>query len=91
MNPDKKSKVKPAKKPKDMKDEVTQMANGNNYGTNYALFRWTGSRWEVIENACDYGCVPIPPGAPGGHEGQLVPTACQPMWEGMQRPPSEQA
>ena len=91
MKPDKVSKTKPTKDPKNREDEVAQMTNGNNYGTNYALFRWNGSQWDVIENACDYGCVPIPPDAPGGHVGHLVPTACEPMWEGMQRPPSEQA
>jgi hypothetical protein len=57
----------------------------SNYGTNYALFQWNGREWLVIENACDYGCTPTLPEAPGEYEGQIVPTMCEPRWEAIQR------
>lgn len=53
----------------------TTMSDGG-YGTNYAVFQWNGAEWVVIDNCCDYGCVPLPPGEPGAYVGQLLTTGC---------------
>ena len=56
--------------------KVTGMASDSGYGTNYAVWRWNGTNWDLYENHCDYGCVPMEPPSPGEHIGDLAKTSC---------------
>jgi hypothetical protein len=73
---------------KDQNMQTSQTAGNGNYGTNYAVFEWDGSNWQVAENCCDYGCVPTPPSAPGSYPGQTTVTTCEPRFERMPLPPT---
>ncbi len=57
--------------------QATQSSGNGNYGSNYAVFEWDGSQWRLVENSCDYGCLPQAPTQPGSYEGERTATACQ--------------
>ena len=69
--------------------QTTQSAGNGNYGSNYAVFEWNGSSWGVVEDCCNYGCMPQTPEDPGSFPGERTVTACRAMVEGMPCPPSE--
>lgn len=54
------------------------MSNLSGYDTNYASFQWTLGQWNLLDNCCDYGCVPVEPLPAGTYEGEVVLTQCQP-------------
>lgn len=52
------------------------------YGSNYAMFRWSGSEWLLIQNCCSYGFGPMPPDGRGEYDDETVVTVCVPMeWQ----------
>ena len=67
--------------------QATQSTNNGNYGTNYTLFRWDGSSWVIVENACDYCCIPVVPAEPGSFVGDMARTSCVDQTEGLSLPP----
>jgi hypothetical protein len=69
--------------------QMTQSTGNGNYGTNYAIFEWDGGSWGLVENHCNYGCIPQRPDSPGSFPGERTVTACQAQVEGMSCPPSE--
>jgi hypothetical protein len=46
------------------------------YGSNYAIFRWTGGEWVLAQDCCSYHYNPSEPGEPGEHVGELRVTEC---------------
>lgn len=52
------------------------------YGSNYAVFRWSGSEWLLAQNCCLYGYAPMLPDGRGDYSEELQVTLCVPMvWQ----------
>lgn len=64
-----------------MKDQEKTTADSSlppcgTYGSNYAIFRWTGGEWVEAQNCCRYPNYPSEPGDPGECVGELRVTEC---------------
>ncbi len=69
--------------------QATQSAEECNYGSNCAIFEWDGASWIMVEENCNYGCVPLVPEEPGSFPGDRTVTTCRSAVAGVPCPPVE--